>query len=132
MAKLTDLGFSKGIIFETIVSTYNLQWNTQRCTYGRHHGRRTNPQPKHLQFITNQPQPQNKQMRRHQFNNDIEVFYRSTFKEANPMESCRLNGLKKQSVNAPKLRWADATIDVSVVNMHHREEKTNFSATLNK
>ena len=46
---------------------------------------------------------------------DIAIFYRSTFKEANPDGKLPLEWFEKaESVNAPKLRWADATVDVSV------------------
>src|SRR5208283_1202008 len=49
---------------------------------------------------------------------NIEVFYKTSFKEANldgklPQEWFE----KAKAVNAPKLRFADATIDVSVTDM---------------
>ena len=68
MAKLTDLGFSKGIIFETIVSTYNLDGSPNAAPMGVNHARPTNLQPKYFQFLTNQPQPKNKQMCSRQLN----------------------------------------------------------------
>src|SRR5208283_3118058 len=46
---------------------------------------------------------------------NIEVFYKTAFKEANPDGKLPQEWFKKaKAVNAPKLRFADATIDVSV------------------
>ena len=42
MAKLTDLGFSKGMIFETIVSTYNPDGTPNAAPMGVNHGRPAN------------------------------------------------------------------------------------------
>jgi len=57
-------------------------------------------------------------MRRHKLTSDIAIFYRSTFKEANPDGKLPLEWFEKaESVNAPKLRWADATVEVSVTSI---------------
>ena len=58
----------------------------------------------------------------------IELFYKTAFKETNPEGNLPLNLFQKTAtVNAPKLHSADATIDVSVVNMDPiGEKKTRF------
>ena len=63
---------------------------------------------------------------------DIEVFYKTTFKEANPNGKLPHEWFEKQEVvNAPKLRLADATIDVSVIKMEPvGAEKTQFSCNV--
>ncbi len=49
---------------------------------------------------------------------NIEVFYKTAFKEANPDGKLPQEWFEKaKAVNAPKLRFADATIDVSVTDM---------------
>ncbi len=49
---------------------------------------------------------------------NIEVFYKTVFKEANPNGRLPQEWFgKAKAVNAPKLRFADATIDVSVTEM---------------
>ncbi len=49
---------------------------------------------------------------------NIEVFYKTAFKEANPNGKLPQEWFEKaKAVNAPKLRFADATIDVSVTEM---------------
>ena len=46
---------------------------------------------------------------------NIEVFYKTTFKEANPDGKLPQEWFEKSEVvNAPKLRLADATVEVSV------------------
>jgi uncharacterized protein len=115
---ITDLGFSKGIIFETIVSTFNESGTPNAAPMG---------------VITEDDQTLSLNM----FNSsqtihnikasgcavinltsDITIFYRSTFKEVNPDGKLPLEWFEKaESVNAPKLRWADATLDVSVTHI---------------
>lgn len=58
----------------------------------------------------------------------VELFYKTAFKETNPKGRLPLDLFKRtETVNAPKLHLADATIDVSVVNMDPiGEGKTRF------
>jgi len=60
---------------------------------------------------------------------DIEVFYKTAFKEANYNEQLPQEWFEKEEmVNAPKLRLANATINVKVTEtVPSSIEKTNFS-----
>ena len=134
MAKLTDLGFLKGMIFEAIVSTYNRDGSPNAAPMG------TIMQNQHilslnvfnssetsLNLKTNKCAVIN-------FTNNIDVFYRTTFKEANPTGKLPQEWFEKaETVNAPKLQISDATIDVSVTSMEPMgAEKTNFSCSIVK
>jgi hypothetical protein len=61
--------------------------------------------------------------------NNIDFFYKTAFKEANPHGKLPQEWFEKSElVNAPKLRSANATIDVTVVGMEPiGAEKTKFS-----
>ena len=117
MATLSDLGFLKGIFAETIVSTYNaddtpnaapigiLMENEQTVTMNIFNSSSTNHNLKANNFaIIN-------------LTNNIDVFYKTTFKEANPNGKLPPDWFDRAKiVNAPKLRFANATIGVKVVN----------------
>jgi hypothetical protein len=68
------------------------------------------------------------------FTNNIEIFYKTTFKEVNPAGKLPQEWFEKaETVNAPKLQLSDATIDVSVASMESMgAEKTNFSCSIVK
>jgi hypothetical protein len=61
--------------------------------------------------------------------NDIDVFYKTTFKEANPTGQLPQEWFEKaEKVNAPKLRLAEATIDITIVNVESVEaDKSKFT-----
>jgi uncharacterized protein len=134
MAKLTDLGFLKGMIFEAIVSTYNRDGSPNAAPMG------ATMQTQHIICLkvfnsseTNRNLKTNK-CAVINFTNNIDVFYRTTFKEANPNGRLPQEWFEKtEAVNAPKLQSSDATIDVSVVSMQQMgAEKTNFSCSVVK
>ena len=115
---ITDLGFSKGIIFETIISTFNGAGNPNAAPMGVI---MEDEQTLSLTIF-------NSSLTSHNFKasecavinltSDIAIFYRSTFKEANPDGKLPLEWFEKaESVKAPKLRWADATVEVSVTSI---------------
>ncbi len=125
MAKLTDLGFTKGIIFETIVSTYNPDGTPNAAPMG------VTMQDNQTLCIDlfNSQTLKNLQANKCgviNLSDDVEIFYRTAFKEAN------LDGnlprewfAKAYAVNAPELRSANATVDVSVTSMEQiNAEKT--------
>ena len=117
-AKLTDLGFLKGIIAETIVSTYNMDGKPNAAPMGV-----TMEDEQHLiiDLFNSSTTYSNIKANRCAVVNltgDIEVFYRTVFKEANPDGKLPIEWFEKAAVvNAPKLRLADATIDVSVYDL---------------
>jgi len=126
MTKLIDLGFRKGAIVETIVSTYNEDGSPNAAPMGA-----TFKGGQHLivDFYNSSTTLANIKARLCAVVNltgNIEIYYRSAFKEANP------NGLlpkdwfvKAESVNAPKLGLVEATVEVSVTGLAYvNSEKT--------
>ena len=117
-AKLTDLGFLKGVIAECIVSTYNVDGKPDAAPMGvimedEHH--------LIVNLFNSSTTCSNIKANRFAVVNltsNIEVFYKTAFKEANQNGKLPQEWFKKaKAVNAPKLRFADATIDVSVTEM---------------
>ena len=115
---ITDLGFSKGIIFETIVSTFDGSGNPNAAPMGVI---MEDEQTLSLTIFNSSLTSHNLKASECAVINltsDIAIFYRSTFKEANPDGKLPLEWFEKaESVNAPKLRWADATVEVSVTSI---------------
>jgi uncharacterized protein len=115
MAKLSDLGFFKGIIAEAIVSTYNKDKTPNAAPMGI-----LMEGGKHLtiDFFNLTATCSNIMANRCAVVNltsDIEFFYKTAFKEANPDGKLPKDWFEKsQIVNAPKMRSADATIDISI------------------
>ena len=117
-AKLTDLGFLKGMIAECIVSTYNLDGKPNAAPMGV-----IMEDEQHLivNLFKSSTTCSNIKANRCAVVNltsNIEVFYKTAFKEANPDGKLPQEWFEQaKAVNAPKLRFADATIDVSVTDM---------------
>jgi hypothetical protein len=128
MAKLTDLGFRKGVCCETIVSTYNPDGTPNAAPMGlKLLGE------KHLSMSIFNTSSTCRNLKEKKFaivnlTSEIEVFYKSTFKEANhggkvPAEWF----VKADAVEAPKLRFADATVEVSIAHLEpDGKERTQF------
>ena len=114
-AKLTDLGFLKGMIAECIVSTYNIDGKPSAAPMGV-----IMEDEQHLiiHLFNSSTTCSNIKANRCAIINltsNIEVFYKITFKEANIDGQLPQGWFEKaKTVNAPKLRLADATIDVLV------------------
>ena len=132
MAKLTDLGFLKGVIFETIVSTYNLDGTPNAAPMGTimH-----DPQTISLNIFNSSQTSLNLKANKCatiNLTNNIEVFYKTAFKEANPDGKLPQAWFEKaETVDAPKIRLADATIDVTVAIIEpNGAEKTKFSCNI--
>ena len=115
MTTLTDLGFSKDAIVETVVSTYTADGQPDAAPMGV-----TMDRPQRLAFriYTSSLTYKNLQAKRCAVVNvtsDAEVFYRTAFKEANPNGKLPLEWFERaESVDAPKLRAADAHVEVAV------------------
>jgi hypothetical protein len=134
MAKLTDLGFSKGIIFEVIPSTYNPDGAPTAAPMG---ATMQNQQTVNLNIFNSSQTSRNLTTNRCAVINltsNIEVYYKTAFKDANPEGKLPQEWFEKaEVVIAPKLRLADATIEVSVVNMESvGVEKTKFICNVEK
>jgi hypothetical protein len=128
MAKLTDLGFSKGIIAETIVSTYNKDGKPNAAPMGVI---MEDEQSLIMNLFNSSSTYRNLQANRCAVINltsNIDMFYKTAFKEVNPNGKLPEEWFERaKTVNAPKLRSADATIDVSVIDIEPiRKEKTKF------
>ncbi len=129
MVKLTDLGFSKGTIFETILSTYNIDGTPNAAPMG---ATMLDPKTLNLNIYNSSQTSRNLKTSKCAVINltgDIDVFYKTTFKETNPTGRLPQELFEKaKKVNAPKLRLAEATIEVSIVNMEpFGAYKTKFS-----
>jgi hypothetical protein len=115
MTELADLGFSKGIIVETVVSTYDVDGQPNAAPMG---AIMTGLQLLVLKIYTSSLTYKNLQSKRCAVVNvtsDAEVFYRTAFKEG------KLNGRqplewfeKAETVDAPRFRAAEAYVEVAV------------------
>jgi len=128
MAKLTDLGFVKGVIFETIVSTYNRDGTPNIAPMGVI---MQDPQTISLNLFNLSTTSRNLKANKCgviNLTNNIELFYKTAFKEANPDGKLPQEWFEKaEAVNAPKLRLAGAAVAVSVIDMEPiGAEKTKF------
>jgi len=114
MAKLTDLGFSKGAIVETIVSTYNKNGEANAAPMGTI---MWNDQTILIRLYTSSATYKNLRFSRCAVVNltsDIDLFYNTTFKDTNPEGIPSEWFEKAETVNAPKLRTADAAIEIKL------------------
>jgi hypothetical protein len=118
MTKITDLGFSEGAIVETIVSTYNADGQANAAPMG---AKMTNPQRIALRIYTSSLTYKNLQSKKCAVVNltsDPEVFYRTAFKEANQNGRVPQEWFERaETVDAPRLRNADAFIEVAVADI---------------
>jgi uncharacterized protein len=131
-AKLTDLGFSKGIFAETIVSTYNADGTPNAAPMGIV---LENEQTLTLNIFTTSSTNHNLKTNKCaviNLTNNIDAFYKTTFKEVNP--NCKLPKEwfdKAKTVNAPRLHFADATIEISVTSIEPIGlERTKFICSI--
>ena len=122
MVNLTDLGFSKNTIAETILSTYNKNSEPNAAPMGA-----TQEKEKQLMlkvFNSSSTLQNLKQNKAAVVNltSDVTLFYRTTFKETNPQGTLPPEWFQKaQTVNAPRLLRADATIEITI-----KDAKTAF------
>src|SRR3990170_685398 len=115
MTKLADLGFQKGVIVETVVSTYGEDGKPNAAPMGVV---MEDPQRIVIRPHTSSLTYKNLQSKRCAVVNvtsDPELFYRTAFKEANPEGRIPLGWFQRaETVDAPRMRMADATIEVEL------------------
>ena len=115
MAKLTDLGFSKEIVAETILTTYNSDGQPNAAPMGI---RMENDYCVTIKLYKSSLTYQNLKSRRCgviNITSDVEIFFLSAFKEANPNAKIPPEWFEKAvTLDAPKLRRADATVEISI------------------
>jgi uncharacterized protein len=134
MAKLTDLGFKKDVCCETIVSTYNPDGTSNAAPMGL---KLLDEQHLSMSIFNTSLTCRNLKEKKCAIVNltsDIEVFYKSTFKEANHNGNVPADWfVKADVVEAPKLRSADAVVEVSVTHLEHDgKERTRFSCKVER
>lgn len=116
MADLTDLGFLKGVIAETVVSTYSPDGQPNAAPMG---AIMDSLQRIIIRIYTSSLTYKNLQLKRCAVVNvtsDAELFYRTAFKEANTDGEMPQEWFEKaETVDAPRLKMADAFIEVNVV-----------------
>jgi hypothetical protein len=118
MATLTDLGFFKEVIVETVVSTYNTNGQPNAAPMGAIMAEEGQI---FIKLFNSSQTYQNLLLKKCAVVNitsDAELFYRAAFKEVNPEGSISAESFEKaQTINAPKLCGVDATIEVSIAAM---------------
>ena len=118
MTKIADLGFSKQAIVETLVSTYNVDGQPNAAPMG---ATMEKAQRMTLRIYTSSSTYNNLQSKRCAVVNvtsDPELFYRTAFKEFNPKDRMPQKLFEKaETVDAPRLRTADAHIEVTVTDI---------------
>ena len=124
MAKLTDLGFSKGVIVETILSTYNSNGQPSAAPMGT---KMENEQRIAIRLYNSSLTLKNLQLNTCaaiNLTSDIDLFYRTAFKEANSQGTLPEEMFEKaETVNAPRLSNADAVVEISVAKMTPIDEE---------
>jgi hypothetical protein len=124
MAKLAELGFSKNVITEAIVSTYNMDGQPNAAPMGvtLESARSIAIRP----YVSTQTS-ENLQLKKCAVINvtsNPEIFYRTAFKEANPEGRIPLGWFQRaETVDAPRMRMADATIEVELRDAREIDEE---------
>jgi hypothetical protein len=115
MVKLADLGFCKGVIYETILSTYNQNGSPNAAPMGV---TMQNEQQVTLNIFNSSSTLKNLQANKSAVINltsNIDAFYKSAIKEANVNAELPQEWFESaETVNAPKLKFADATIEIAI------------------
>ena len=118
MTNIADLGFSEGVIVETIVTTYNADGQANAAPMG---ATMTMPQRVAFRIYASSLTYKNLQSRKCGVVNvtsDPELFYRTAFKEANPDGVVPQEWFEKaETVDAPKMSAAEAHIEVAVADI---------------
>jgi hypothetical protein len=116
MTTLGDLSFLKGVIVETVVSTYSADNQPNAAPMGVV---MENAQRISFRIYTSSLTYKNLQSKRNAVVNitsDPEVFYKTAFKEANPNGQFPPEWFEKaETVDAPKMRMAEGHIEVTVL-----------------
>lgn len=122
MKNLADLGFSKGAIMEIIVSTYNANGQPNAAPMG--------VKTEDMHHIVIRPYTSSLTYRNLQLKkcavinvtSNPELYYLTAFKEANPEGRIPSEWFEKaEAVGAPRLKRADAFVEVSIFDMKSSE-----------
>lgn len=128
MVELTDLGFSKDMFSETIVSTYNPDGSINAAPMGL-----KMQDTKHLfmSIFNTSSTCRNLKFRKQAVVNltsNIEIFYKSAFKESNRDGKIPERWFARADVvEAPKLSSSDGSIEISIDSISDDGERTEFS-----
>ncbi len=129
MVKLTDLGFSKGTIVETILTTYDENGKPNAAPIGiiMH-----NEKALSARIFKSSLTYQNLLSKKSAVANitsDVDLFLRTAFKDANPEGKMPIDWFEKaENVDAPRLRKSAATVELSVAEMNSIDtEKTELT-----
>jgi uncharacterized protein len=127
MAKLIELGFSKVATAETIVSTYDAAGKANAAPMGVVMEDEQQISINLFNSSTTFKNIKENKCAVLNLTDNIEVFYRTTFKEANPNGELPKDWfIKARNVNAPRLSLADTFIEVSIKELFSTEtEKTS-------
>jgi len=118
MAKLPDLGYVKGLIFETIVSTFNEHGQPNAAPMGTIMENESQIIIKLYNTSLTHSNLQASKCAVINITSNIDLFYKTAFKENNPKGKLPTNWFDKaETVNAPKLKTSEATIEVAVADM---------------
>ena len=116
MATLTDLGFSIGLVVETIVSTYDDIGIPNAAPMGVMVDEEDRLVIKIFNSSTTLRNLKSNKSAVLNLTSDINAFYKTAFKEANPQGSIPKTWFEKaQNVTAPKMSNAEAIIEVIAV-----------------
>jgi hypothetical protein len=114
MVDLAELGFQRGIIAETIITTYNEDGIPNAAPMG---AIMQDPSQIVVNFFNSSLTFKNIKVNRCAVVNltsNIDLFYKTSFKEANPNSQLPKEWFEKsKSINAPKLHVADAVVEMS-------------------
>lgn len=120
MTKMFDLGFSKGVIVETLVSSYGLDGQPNVAPMGAIIEQSRFMALRIYTLSLTYKNLQAKKCAVVNVTSDPELFYRTAFKEVNPGGRIPQELFEKaETVEAPRLRTADAHIEVTVVEITH-------------
>lgn len=125
MADLADLGFKVGVISEAIVTTYNADGSANAAPMGLI---LIDEQHLSMNIFNTSSTCRNLKTKKAGAINltaNIEVYYKSAIKEANKKGTLPSEWfVNAETVEAPKLRIADATIEVSVEKAEYNADRT--------
>lgn len=130
VARLSDLGFSRNIIVETIVTTTNYDGYPNAAPMG------ATLDNDHLILNIYNTSTTCRNLKTEKcaainITNNIEVFYKTTFKETNSEGKLPQDWfLRSKIIHAPRLKFADAVIEVSVIKQQTFGEKTQFTCQI--
>lgn len=133
MANLADFGFKVGVISEAIVTTYNADGSANAAPMGL---KLVDEQRLSMNIYNTSSTCRNLKAKKAAVINltaDIEIYYKSAIKEANQKGTLPPEWFANaETVKAPKLRTADATVEVSVEKEESNADRTLFSCKVQR